>query len=264
MGKRFEDLLDECLKRIIAGEQTIEDCLATHPEEAAELEPLLRLALSVTQASSFKAPYGVRERIEYRIQAAFRERTSPRASPVVFWRRRWASAVAGLLALLLAGGGTVAASNRSLPDQPLYPVKLAAEQVQVSLTPQDMSKAQLYAKFIERRIQEQQRMAQRGRAAEMDMLTRRLIDHLDYIERISDKPALAPARQRDLAELRQRIRDTALKHQALYEEMLKQAPEPAKPALNQAREKSWRRYQDVLRSLNRDNGQDDGKGRKPG
>lgn len=263
MDKKFDDLLDECLKRILAGEQTVEECLTAHPEQAAELEPLLRLALSVRQASSLTAPYSARERIEHRLRAAFRERMlKPKAGPVAIWRRRWVGAVAGLVALLLAGGGTVAASSGSLPGQPLYPVKLAAEQAQISLTPNEMSKAELQAKFIERRVWEQQQMAQRGRPAEVAMLTRRLMTHLDYIQRLSDKPLPPPAQKRGLAKLRQRINESAVKHQATYEELLRQAPEPAKPALREDRDKSWQRYQDVLHSLDRNNGSKNGKGRK--
>ncbi len=265
MDKRFDSLLDECLGQIIAGEQTIEDCLETHPEQAAELEPLLRVALSLRQTSSLTAPYGARERIGYRVQQAFRQQARPGAAPRALWHRRWVGVVVGLLVLLLASSGTVVASTSSLPDQPLYSVKLATEQVQISLTPRAIARAQLRAKFIERRIEEQRQMAQRGRIDEMETLNRRLMVHLDYIESISDNPLLSPAERRELVRLRQRINNGALKHQAIYEEMLKQATGPAKPRLNEARDKLRQRYQNVLRSLNRDGGgvnyNDGGKGK---
>lgn len=254
MDKKFDGILDECLKRIVNGEQTVEECLASYPEQASDLEPLLRMALSVREASAAKAPFGAKERIEYRLQAAFKEKTQPKLVHVAIWRRRWAGVVASMLALLLAGGSTVAASSNSLPDQRLYPVKLATEQVQVSLTRSEVSKAELQARLIERRISEQQQMARLGRADKVEMLNAQLMKNLDNIERVGARPSQSPAQERELAKLRQHVTDVATKHQAVYEQLLKQAPEPARPALTQARDKSLRRYQDVIHSLNKNSG----------
>ncbi len=52
MGKAFNKILDECVDRINRGE-TVEDCLATYPEYAEELEPLLRVMLDAQTAYRF-------------------------------------------------------------------------------------------------------------------------------------------------------------------------------------------------------------------
>ena len=42
----FDDILATCIERLAAG-QSVESCLERFPEEAAQLEPLLRLAAAV-------------------------------------------------------------------------------------------------------------------------------------------------------------------------------------------------------------------------
>lgn len=49
MGKAFNKILDECVDRLNRGE-TVEDCLATYPEHAEELEPLLRVVFDAQTA----------------------------------------------------------------------------------------------------------------------------------------------------------------------------------------------------------------------
>jgi len=51
-------------------------------------------------------------------------------------------------------GGTAFASQNSKPGDVLFPVKKATEQVQVSLTANETSKAQLQAKFAQERLDE--------------------------------------------------------------------------------------------------------------
>jgi hypothetical protein len=43
----LEEILDECLEQIASGEFSLEQCLARHPLEAAQLEPLLTAAAEV-------------------------------------------------------------------------------------------------------------------------------------------------------------------------------------------------------------------------
>ncbi len=44
MKRRLEETLEECLAALAGGQSTVEECLALHPELAAELEPLLHTA----------------------------------------------------------------------------------------------------------------------------------------------------------------------------------------------------------------------------
>ncbi|MDI6689886.1 MAG: DUF5667 domain-containing protein [Actinomycetota bacterium] len=59
-----------------------------------------------------------------------------------------------ILIVILVGSGALAASARSLPDSPLYPLKIAMERVQLVFAFDDYSKAQLHLKFVENRLSE--------------------------------------------------------------------------------------------------------------
>jgi ferric-dicitrate binding protein FerR (iron transport regulator) len=49
MNRRIRDTLDDCLAALLSGEATLEECLESHPEHAAELRPLLEVAERVRQ-----------------------------------------------------------------------------------------------------------------------------------------------------------------------------------------------------------------------
>jgi len=166
MDKRFEDILDTCLDRITLKGDSIEQCLESYPEQAAELEPLLRAALSIKEVSSIEPRPEFRQVAKARLLSALaaKEKKKERR-PLPLWsrQRRWAVALAVILALLLAGGGTVMASSDSLPGDVLYPVKTATEKVQAFFTFGDEAKANLHIKFAERRGKEIELLAERGR-----------------------------------------------------------------------------------------------------
>lgn len=68
-----------------------------------------------------------------------------------------------IVAVLFGGSGaTLAAAQASLPDQPLYAVKLWGEEVQLSLTTQEQARLELSLQYIERRMVEIQTMQQAG------------------------------------------------------------------------------------------------------
>ncbi len=64
-----------------------------------------------------------------------------------------------LIVLLVGGGGTVAAANDSMPDEPLYPVKLSTEAVRLVFTLSAMGKAAMYVQLADERIEEIEAMA---------------------------------------------------------------------------------------------------------
>ena len=49
-SKEFDDILNECLERILHGE-TVEQCLARYAQHADELRPLLETGLQVRKAA---------------------------------------------------------------------------------------------------------------------------------------------------------------------------------------------------------------------
>ncbi|MFC2033128.1 DUF5667 domain-containing protein [Chloroflexota bacterium] len=178
--KEFDNILDDCLERILANGETIEQCLASYPEQAAELEPLLKTVLLTREATRVKPRREFRERARYQFQAAIREAEEKRARGFFNfgWQPRWATAVVVSVIVLLSGTGTVAAASNSMPDSPLYPVKLASEKVQLALTPSNFGKAELYVKLADKRVAEIVRMADKGKAEQVEKLAERLNGHL--------------------------------------------------------------------------------------
>ncbi len=175
--KRFNNILNECLERLLKGE-TIEQCLQSYPEQAAELEPLLRTALAAKRVSAIQPRAEFRARARYQFQSALREMESKKGRWFFVWQSRWATAVAVILIFLLVGGGTVAAAGNSMPDGTLYPVKLATEQVRLTLTPSALAKAQLYARLADKRVAEIVYMAGKGDPQRVELVARRLDAHL--------------------------------------------------------------------------------------
>jgi hypothetical protein len=174
----FDNILDECLERLINGD-AIEACLAAYPKHAVELEPLLRTAMDARKAAAIKPRPEFRGRVAYQFQAAIREMESKKTQRFSIWFPRWATVVAAVVVIvLLAGSGTVAAASNSLPDSPLYQVKLATEAVRLALTQSPLGKAELYAKFADERVDEIVRMADKGKVEQVEKATERMNNQL--------------------------------------------------------------------------------------
>lgn len=171
--QRFEDILETCIAAIERRDQTVEECLARYSDQRDQLEPLLRLAVRLQLARSVAAPPEFHQvaalRMQNLVAASPRQ---PRQSSIgrnpasgfakMLNNRRLspiAVAFSGLiLILLLAASGTVYASNRALPGDPLYPVKTAAERIQLTLAFSQETSAELQLDFAGRRLEEAARL----------------------------------------------------------------------------------------------------------
>lgn len=275
--KDFNNILDECLEHLLTDGETIDQCLAHYPEQTAELRPLLETALAARKVSN------IQPRSEFRARARHQFRTALQAVPVkkgffpLAWPR-WATVVAVVLVLLLSGGSAVAVANNSMPDEPLYPLKVATEQVRLVLTLSDIGKADLHAELADRRVTEIASIASRAEPEKLDETINRLNTHLVMVatlakaQTIEEKaeitktpaPALAPAASppteagqdtsdyttdSKLARLRVAVTRYAVKHPAALREMLNTAPESAKPALRRALTIAEARYRQALEAI---------------
>jgi len=256
-GGEFDDILDDCLERLLAKGETLEQCLASYPEQAVELKPLLETALETKQASAIEPRPEFKARARYQFRSALQEMEPKRRLSFLDWWPRWATAVAIVLVLLLAGGGTVAAASGSMPDEPLYPVKIASEQVRLILTPSTLGKAELYANLADKRVSEIVYVATKGDAKQVELVTQRLNHVLVRIATLvsaqrgeggvmmAPAPALAQDGSAEKGEdvniqangrnrLRQKLALYAINHPACLRAILQQIPESARPALRQA------------------------------
>ncbi len=79
-----------------------------------------------------------------------------------------------LIASLFLGGtgATVAAAQNSLPNQPLYAVKLASEDVRSGLAAQEQTRLDLALNFANQRLSEAEKLASAGTAVPQTVLTR--------------------------------------------------------------------------------------------
>lgn len=151
-NKQFDNILNDCLERLITGRETVEQCLQRYPELAKELEPLLRTAALMNKAVDVKPSEEFRAKARYHMQLRMAESKAPqRVTRVV---PRWAIAVCTVMLVFVLGGGTVLASAGSMPGSPLYAVKLVAENVQVKLAWSQDKKAELYVAMANERVDE--------------------------------------------------------------------------------------------------------------
>jgi hypothetical protein len=176
--KEFNNILDECLERIVLGGETLEQCLERYPEQAAELKPLLETVLAVKEASAVEPRPEFKARASYQFRSALGEKAAPKRRSFFGWLPRWATALTIVLIVLLAGGGTVVAASNSMPDSILYPVKLATEEVRLAFTPSQLGKARLCSGFADERVAEIIYMAEKGDAHQVELITQRLDDRL--------------------------------------------------------------------------------------
>lgn len=267
MTRKIEDIFDNCLESIFKGE-SIDDCLKAYPEQAPELEPLLKTSLVFMQRSSAIQPAPeFKARLGSQLQAMLyaKQKKAERRARIPIWQRRWALAMTAILGFLLIGVGTLAASAYALPDGSLYPVKLAEEQVKVTLAFSDIDKAKLHIQFAERRAGEMVEMARQGKSDEIFMLTEQVANHLDKVYVMEKTPEveveekgpkmLAPApsegaeaysKGRDAEELETVLGRSWAKSLAALRNALDKAPEELKPVLRQAIENMEEDYNKTI------------------
>jgi hypothetical protein len=263
--KEFNNILNECLERLLVKGETIEQCLQSYPERATKLEPLLETALVTKKASAIQPRGDFKARARYQFRSALQEAAS-RSRPSLGWLPRWAAVATIALVLLLVGGGTVVAAGNSMPDNLLYPVKLATEQVRLSLTPSQIGKARLCAELADQRVAEIVYMANKGDARQIELLTQRLDKRLAMLAALAsaqkadgEPMMMAPPAEAEVgregyaqggnqAKLKVAVEHYAINQQKL-QDVLEKVPEKAKPALRRAIDVSAAGYKKALEAL---------------
>jgi hypothetical protein len=199
MARQLDDIFNECYERIRSGE-SLKSCLKRYPKHAAELEPLLKTAFDIGRRASYIHPrpefkHWARVQFEGRQHHA-RQRRQPAKPGLFSWRQSWSVAVAAVLILVLTGSSTAIASSNALPDEPLYPVKLATEDMRLAFAVSDTQKAQVHTQLAETRAVELETMADQGKTEPAAITAARLAKQLEMansaIARVESNVGTAP------------------------------------------------------------------------
>jgi hypothetical protein len=158
--------LQECLEAM-EKRRDLPEVLRRYPADRAELVALLRLSVDLGGLEAPAADPAFRLRARNRMLAAAGQQRQARSrNPLRAWPRpavRLAFAGAFVAALLVGGLTAAAASGSSLPGDPLYGIKLGAEQAQLALTFNSGDRARLQLRFADVRLREAQRLFAAGR-----------------------------------------------------------------------------------------------------
>lgn len=196
MAEQFDQILDKCVSWIIFEGETVEGCVARYPEHAAELRRYLPVVVRAARAYNFVPSPAAKDRGRQKLQAELHalQRTEaqrkaqrdPWRSLVFGWQPRRALVLAALvLAVLISSASTAAASLSAIPGEPLYPVKLATEEVRMALQFSDIDKAQLHLAYAEQRANEMGTLLKKGNTTQLESSLRRLREHLTAASHIA-------------------------------------------------------------------------------
>jgi hypothetical protein len=154
----FDSILDECLLAMQHGD-SLDSCLDRYPSHADRLRPLLSLADKVRRTPpSVPRPWPQAtawQRVKQRADDLRAPQTGPQLRlPLAAWLRPVAITAAVLAAFFGVTGGTALAAQNSLPDSPLYRVKLATEEVRLFFVFDDTREAEILIAQSDERMDE--------------------------------------------------------------------------------------------------------------
>jgi len=163
MAKDISLILAESLEALNRG-AALENVLARYPEHRAELEELLKAAHTIQAAPTVAASPLFKKSARARLLRKLSSRESNRFSLIDLLRplqRQGALSFALALALIVViSGGTVFASNNSLPGDSLYGVKRGVEQMRAAVSPNDPA---LHIEFANERLNEARALIKLGK-----------------------------------------------------------------------------------------------------
>jgi hypothetical protein len=178
-----------------------------------------------------------RSELRAKLMAEAQTVLDPRARRGTAWTSwlRPALGVGVAALVLIAGAGTAAAG--SLPGDPAFGLKKAVENLQVTLTFDDVQRVQLLAQLADRRLDELQKVADRA-----DKAPTASEEYAEAVTRFrAAVDAMQQAAPQDKADAAQDVADAARdKHDAVLDVIEDKVPEQAKPALERAKEEEHR------------------------
>ena len=187
----FESIIDDCLKEIVAGRETLESCLRRYPAHAARLAPALEVAERLRRLPAAPVmPVDKRRVLETRYlkrATQLQARATQRAVDSQRGMRRrglMPVIVAFLVCLILVTAVTTASA--SVPGDALYPVKRVTEQVRLTLTSGPLQAA-LHLNLAQERLVELRTLAER-REVPTNLLTEISVETAVVLQQIPSLP----------------------------------------------------------------------------
>ena len=191
--ENYNKILDECIDLILNQNYSLEDCLAKYPEFQNELSQDLKLAKSINN----KLQNTINEEAKIKAKSLLlkkfnsnekhQPKTPKKFSGKVFKGvplliSRWSSIAAAILIFSTVGTTSlVSASSDSNPDENLYPVKRAVENMRLRFTFNSEKKNELRLGYSNKRIQEMTSMADKGIFEQMEILQEDLEKNIEII-----------------------------------------------------------------------------------
>ncbi|MGC8855763.1 MAG: DUF5666 domain-containing protein [Anaerolineae bacterium] len=174
-NEKLYDALEKCLQALEQGVD-LDSALFPYPGLAAELRPLLQVALQAKTLSAVPSVEGMQRGRARLLQTAAQMRQAKATRSRLAQRRWWGTpalrraAIALVLAVvfLLSGTGLVRASSTTLPGDRLYPVKRTWEGVRLLLVFNEEAREALEGKHEEERLHEILELLARGRESAVD------------------------------------------------------------------------------------------------
>ena len=168
LNRSIESLFEECLQQLQAGDD-LEKVLSRYPRQAKELRPLLEVAYKAIEAGKYiivpssaqksdLAKFMSGAKKVQRFQTPVRSSLLPRLSFAL---------LVVIIILFLGGYGVFTASARTVPGDPLYPVKISVENTQLRFARDPIKRLELVESFEEERLTEIEEMTSRERSGEV-------------------------------------------------------------------------------------------------
>jgi len=178
-NKDFDNIFNECIEHLLAGEETVGQCLQRYPAYAKELEPLLRTVVLMHQVADVKPSEEFRARARYQMQL----KMAQSATPPRITRRvpRWAIAACTAMLVFVLGGGAVLAAQNVMPGNILYAVKLSTETLQLKLAGSTERKTEQYIAMANERITEMAWMVNNNKTRNLQAAAYRLNNYYTSI-----------------------------------------------------------------------------------
>ncbi|MFC1976041.1 DUF5667 domain-containing protein [Chloroflexota bacterium] len=272
MTVNLTDIVDTTAKRLISGEP-IPIILADYPTQAEVLQPLLHTAamLETLRPVEIPSPESLQaDRDEFLAKVTDLQQQPVSTGPLnrlkewivhnFPWhslnlaqqrKEQWRMSSLFIKTMLIFSvifgsvGGTAVYASNSLPDSPVYPLKLTMEQVQLALTTDPIAQANIHLNLAQERTQEMERMAQQGSVPDNATLTR-LQQHLNQAFQLAAQlpneqmQGLLTQTQQMLQTKTQQLTQT----QAQVNEPTQEALRQANQLLNQAQQEAEAGLQD--------------------